>query len=75
MKTERPVYLSLTQFGWPFTAIASITHRVTGVVLLLTEGEPVTDDDSVAGAVKGPRILAAPALLRDGGGIAASVRF
>jgi len=33
MKTERPVYLSLTQFGWPFTAIASITHRVTGVVL------------------------------------------
>jgi succinate dehydrogenase / fumarate reductase cytochrome b subunit len=33
MKTERPVYLSLTQFGWPFTAIASITHRVTGVAL------------------------------------------
>lgn len=34
MKTERPVYLSLTQFGWPFTAIASITHRITGVVLV-----------------------------------------
>ena len=34
MKTERPVYLSLTQFGWPLTAIASITHRVTGVVLV-----------------------------------------
>lgn len=35
MKTERPVYLSLTQFGWPFTAIASITHRVTGVLLFV----------------------------------------
>lgn len=33
MKSERPVYLSLTQFAWPFTAIASITHRVTGVFL------------------------------------------
>ncbi len=35
MKTERPVYLSLTQFGWPFTAIASIMHRVTGVALFV----------------------------------------
>lgn len=33
MKTERPVYLSLTQFRWPFAAIASITHRITGVAL------------------------------------------
>lgn len=33
MKTERPVYLSLTQFSWPFPAIASITHRITGVAL------------------------------------------
>jgi succinate dehydrogenase / fumarate reductase cytochrome b subunit len=33
MKTERPVYLSLTQFAWPMAAIASITHRVTGVAL------------------------------------------
>jgi succinate dehydrogenase / fumarate reductase, cytochrome b subunit len=33
MKTERPVYLSLTQFAWPIAAIASITHRVTGVAL------------------------------------------
>jgi succinate dehydrogenase / fumarate reductase, cytochrome b subunit len=33
MKTERPVYLSLTSFAWPFAAIASITHRITGVVL------------------------------------------
>jgi len=38
MKTERPVYLSLTQFGWPFTAIASITHRVTGVLLFVGVG-------------------------------------
>jgi succinate dehydrogenase / fumarate reductase, cytochrome b subunit len=33
MKTGRPVYLSLTQFRWPLAALASITHRVTGVVL------------------------------------------
>lgn len=33
MKTERPVYLSLTRFRWPFAAIASITHRITGVAL------------------------------------------
>jgi succinate dehydrogenase / fumarate reductase cytochrome b subunit len=35
MKTERPVYLSLTQFRWPLAAIASITHRVTGVFLFV----------------------------------------
>ena len=35
MKTERPVYLSLTQFRWPLAAIASITHRITGVLLFL----------------------------------------
>lgn len=38
MKTERPVYLSLTQFRWPFAAIASITHRVTGVALFAGVG-------------------------------------
>lgn len=38
MKTERPVYLSLTQFGWPFAAIASITHRVTGALLFVGIG-------------------------------------
>lgn len=38
MKTERPIYLSLTRFAWPFTAIASITHRVTGVVLVAGVG-------------------------------------
>lgn len=35
MKTERPVYLSLTSFRWPFAAIASITHRITGVLLFV----------------------------------------
>ncbi|MEQ8860226.1 MAG: succinate dehydrogenase, cytochrome b556 subunit [Pseudomonadales bacterium] len=38
MKTERPVYLSLTSFRWPFAAIASITHRVTGVLLFAAVG-------------------------------------
>lgn len=35
MKTDRPVYLSLAQFRWPFAAIASITHRITGVLLFV----------------------------------------
>lgn len=38
MKKERPVYLSLTQFGWPITAIASIIHRITGVLLFVGIG-------------------------------------
>ena len=33
MNTERPVYLSLTRFRWPLAAIASITHRITGIAL------------------------------------------
>ncbi|MEM7220990.1 MAG: succinate dehydrogenase, cytochrome b556 subunit [Pseudomonadota bacterium] len=32
-KSNRPVNLSLTAFKFPFAAIASITHRITGVVL------------------------------------------
>ena len=35
MHNQRPVYLSLTKFGWPFAAIASITHRVTGILLFV----------------------------------------
>ena len=35
MKTDRPVYLSLTQFKWPLAAMASITHRITGVLLFV----------------------------------------
>lgn len=30
---HRPVNLDLTQFSFPFAAIASITHRITGVIL------------------------------------------
>ena len=33
MRKERPVYLSLTQFSFPVTAISSILHRMTGVML------------------------------------------
>jgi len=33
LSTERPVNLDLTTFRFPITAIASILHRVTGVVL------------------------------------------
>lgn len=35
MKTDRPVNLNLFKFSWPLAAIASITHRVTGVVLFV----------------------------------------
>ncbi len=33
MNTDRPIYLSLTQFKFPLAAIASIAHRVTGIVV------------------------------------------
>lgn len=33
---KRPVYLNLFQFKFPATAIASILHRLSGVVLFLT---------------------------------------
>lgn len=32
---ERPVNLDLTKFSFPFAAIASITHRITGVILFV----------------------------------------
>jgi succinate dehydrogenase / fumarate reductase cytochrome b subunit len=37
MKTDRPVYLSLSpfQFKWPLAALASIAHRITGVALFV----------------------------------------
>ena len=40
MKTERPVNLSLSpaNFSWPVTAIASIAHRITGMLLFLGVG-------------------------------------
>ena len=33
MSSERPVNLDLTTFSFPITAIASILHRVAGVIL------------------------------------------
>ena len=33
MSSERPVNLDLTTFRFPVTAIASILHRVCGVIL------------------------------------------
>jgi len=33
MKTDRPINLSLTTFKYPLAALASITHRITGIVL------------------------------------------
>ena len=36
MKTDRPVNINpLTDYGWPFTAIVSITNRVLGMVLFV----------------------------------------
>jgi succinate dehydrogenase / fumarate reductase cytochrome b subunit len=35
MKTDRPIYLSLTQFNFPLAAIASIVHRITGAILFV----------------------------------------
>ena len=34
MKTDRPVNINpMTDYGWPFTALVSITNRVLGIVL------------------------------------------
>ena len=35
MKTDRPIYLSLTQFAWPLAAMASIVHRITGALIFV----------------------------------------
>jgi len=35
MKTARPVDIPLTTFKFPLAAIASITHRITGVLLFV----------------------------------------
>lgn len=35
MKDHRPVYLDVTKYKFPNTAIVSIIHRVTGVLLFL----------------------------------------
>jgi len=33
MRPERPISLSLARFRWPVTAIASIAHRISGILL------------------------------------------
>lgn len=35
MKNKRPVYLDVTKYKFPNTAIVSILHRVTGIILFL----------------------------------------
>ncbi len=35
MNTDRPIYLSLTQFKFPLAAVASIAHRITGMLLFI----------------------------------------
>jgi succinate dehydrogenase / fumarate reductase, cytochrome b subunit len=35
MKTARPVDIPLTTFAFPLAAIASITHRITGIILFV----------------------------------------
>ena len=35
MRPERPISLSLTRLRWPVTAIASIAHRISGILLFL----------------------------------------
>ncbi|MGD8832034.1 MAG: succinate dehydrogenase, cytochrome b556 subunit [Pseudomonadales bacterium] len=63
-KENRPVYLSLTQFGWPITAIASIAHRITGMLLFLGVGYLLwllsLALDSPAGFAQASSVLAAP---------------
>ena len=38
MKTDRPVDINLLGFAWPFAAIASILHRVSGAILFVGVG-------------------------------------
>lgn len=61
---ERPVYISLTQFSFPVTAIASIVHRITGVFLLLGIGFLLwllsLALDSEAGFAEAQAVLTAP---------------
>ena len=38
MKTDRPVNLNLFTISFPFVAIVSITHRITGVALFVGIG-------------------------------------
>ncbi len=38
MNDDRPVDINLLRFAWPFAAIASILHRVSGAILFVGVG-------------------------------------
>jgi succinate dehydrogenase / fumarate reductase cytochrome b subunit len=63
-KKQRPVYISLTQFKFPVTAIASIVHRITGMLLFLGIGYLLwlldLGLDSEAGFLQASAALEAP---------------
>jgi len=64
-RQERPVNLALTKFSFPLPAIASITHRITGVLLFagIAFGLYVLDLSlaSPAGFERAAALLATPA--------------
>ena len=35
MQNKKPIYLNIFQFRFPFTAIVSILHRISGVILFI----------------------------------------
>ena len=63
---ERPVFISVSPFtfSFPFTALASIAHRITGVLLFLGVGYLLwllsLGLESEAGFAEAEAILAAP---------------
>jgi len=63
---ERPVFISVSPFtfAFPFTALASIAHRITGVLLFLGIGYLLwllsVALESEAGFVEAQTVLAAP---------------
>ena len=64
--SERPVYISVSpfKFAFPFTALASIAHRITGVLLFLGIGYLLwllsLGLESEAGYAEAQAALAAP---------------
>ena len=67
MKSDRPVNINpLTDYGWPFTALVSITNRVLGIVLFagVAFGLYVLDLalSSEVGFAKAASLLGGPAI-------------
>ena len=67
MKSDRPVNINpLTDYGWPFTALVSITNRVLGIVLFagVAFGLYVLDLalSSEVGFAKAPSLLSGTAI-------------